>query len=259
MQNIKFHADDYGYSANISQNILDCLKRETIQEMSIMIDSDEKLLQKIQDMNLKNISLHLNLTSLASVGNTDNSKFLKQLTFFKLFFLKNSKKTICMEEISHQIDKYKRFFPDVKLHIDGHHHIQIIPWIFTFLLNNKDFKISSIRIPNEKIVFLSFSYLINLTFYRNLFAVLILKALTVNLKKFSKRNFAGLLYSGIYTENNLNKHIAKLKSKKAVTELTFHPGTGLESEKETFKDNHFKYVTSKNRLREFHLLMSRSK
>ena len=99
MQNIKFHADDYGYSANISQNILDCLKSKTIQEMSIMIDSDEKLIQKIQNMKLKNISLHLNLTSLASVGNTHNSKFLKQLTFFKLFFLKNSKKTICMEEI----------------------------------------------------------------------------------------------------------------------------------------------------------------
>ncbi|MCH1612820.1 MAG: ChbG/HpnK family deacetylase, partial [Flavobacteriales bacterium] len=163
MQNIRFHADDYGYSANISQNILDCLKSKTIQEMSIMIDSDEKLLQKIQDMKLKNISLHLNLTSLASVGNTHNSKFLKQLTFFKLFFLKNSKKTICKEEISHQIEKYKRFFPDVKLHIDGHHHIQIIPWIFTFLQNNKDFKIDSIRIPNEKIIFLSFSYLINLT------------------------------------------------------------------------------------------------
>jgi len=259
MQNIKFHADDYGYSVNISQNILDCLKRETIQEMSIMIDSDEKLLQKIKDMNLKNISLHLNLTSLASVGNADNSKFLKQLTFFKLIFLKNSKKSICIEEISHQIDKYMRFFPDVKLHIDGHHHIQIIPWIFTFLRNNKDFKIDSIRIPNEKIVFLSFSYLINLTFYRNLLAVLILKLLTINLRQFSKRDFAGLLYSGIYTENNLNKHISILAGRNVTTELTFHPGTGLESEKKTFKDNHFKYVTSKNRLREFHLLMSRSK
>jgi len=259
MQNIKFHADDFGYSRNISENILECLEMNCIQEISVMIDSDEKLLQKIRDKNIRNISLHLNLTSLYSVGNKNNVKFLKKLSFFKLFFLTKNEKFMCSEEISYQINKYKKLFPDIKLHIDGHHHIQIVPWIFTFLKNYNDYEIDSIRIPNEKIVFLGLFYFLKPTFYRNLVAVIILKILTINLKKYSKRNFAGLLYSGIYTENTLKKHLSKLVASRLSTELTFHPGTGLESEKQTFKENHFKYVTSKNRLHEFNLLMSRSK
>lgn len=259
MHNIKFHADDYGYSENISNNILECLETNSIQEISIMIDADRDLLGKVMDLKLKNISLHLNLTSLSSVGNENNSKFLKQLTFFKLFFLTKRKKLICLQEISFQIEKYRTLFPDVKLHINGHHHIQIIPWIFTYLKNYKNCKIESIRIPNEKIVFLSFFYFLNLTYYRNLIAVLILKILTLNLKKYTKRNFAGLLYSGIYNQGTLTKHITKLKNQDLTTEITFHPGTGLETEKEYFKQHHYKFVSSKNRLHEFNLLMSRGK
>ena len=47
--------------------------------------------------------------------------------------------------------------------------------------------IVDLRIPDEKIRFLSVRYLYSLTFYRNLIAVLILKILCVGRKKFMKK------------------------------------------------------------------------
>ena len=83
---LKIHADDYGYSENISQNILDCYKNGIINSLSVMIDTSDKLISKLINSNIENISLHLNLTSLASANNKEDEEFLKSLTFTKLFF-----------------------------------------------------------------------------------------------------------------------------------------------------------------------------
>ena len=47
--------------------------------------------------------------------------------------------------------------------------------------------------------------------------------------------FAGLLYSGIYDKKSLQQHLNILQKSKLDSEITFHPGTGLESEKNYFK------------------------
>ena len=46
---LKIHADDYGYSENISQNILDCYKNGIINSLSVMIDTSDKLINKYAD------------------------------------------------------------------------------------------------------------------------------------------------------------------------------------------------------------------
>jgi len=106
-------------------------------------------------------------------------------------------------ELNHQIEKFIEHFEYNNIEVDGHHHIQAIPWIYKFLIDHKEIQIENIRIPSEKIVLLDFKCLFNLTFYRNLVAVLILKLLCLRKKRYAKKGFAGLLYSGIYNLNSL--------------------------------------------------------
>ena len=58
------HADDYGYSQNISKDILFCIDNGLVNSVSVMIHADEKSLENLIEKKLLNISLHLNLTSL---------------------------------------------------------------------------------------------------------------------------------------------------------------------------------------------------
>ena len=63
-------------------------------------------------------------------------------------------------------------------------------------MSNKEL-IIQLRIPNEKVKFSQLNFF-NITFWRNLLAVNILKIITVGKNKYQYKNFAGLLYSGIY-------------------------------------------------------------
>ena len=252
--NIFIHADDYGYSENISRDILSCIDDGIVNSVSVMVYGNQEYYQKIKNRNLKNISLHLNLTSLNLNEEHKNSKILNNLSFTKLFFANKKLKELCKAEIEKQILIFKDEFGYDDFNADGHHHIQIIPWIFDFL-SNKEF-IIQLRIPNEKVKFFSIKIFYNITFWRNLLAVNILKILTLWKSNNRYKNFAGLLYSGIYNNKIFLKHLKSLKKSDLPFEITFHPGSGTESEKEIFKHSHFKYVTSKNRRTEFNLLKS---
>ena len=62
-------------------------------------------------------------------------------------------------------------------------------------------------------------------------AVNILKIITVGKNKYQYKNFAGLLYSGIYNNKIFLKHLKSLSKSDLPFEITFHPGSGIESEK----------------------------
>ncbi len=249
---IFIHADDYGYSKNISQDILSCIDDGIVNSVSVMIHANIEDFENIKKRELKNISLHINLTSLNLSEQYVNYKILNNLSFSKLFFANKKLQKICKSEIHNQISMFKEIFGNEVISIDGHHHIQVIPWIFKFL-RNEEFHIQ-LRIPNEKVIIYSLKLLKNITFWRNLIAVKILKILSLGKNKYRAKNFAGLLYSGIYNEKILLKHIKKLSKSGLPFEITFHPGSGTKLEKGNFKPNHFKYVTSKNRKSELSLL-----
>jgi len=253
-KNIFIHADDFGYSENISQDILSCINDGIVNSVSVMVYANKEYYEKIKNCNLKNISLHLNLTSLNLNEERKNNKILNNLSFTKLFFANKKLKEICKAEIEKQILVFKDEFGFNEINIDGHHHIQIIPWIYDFL--SKKGLIIQLRIPNEKIKIFSIKIFYNFTFWRNLLAVIILKIITLGKSKYKAKNFAGLLYSGIYNNKIFFKHLKSLSKSDLPFEITFHPGSGIESEKENFKHSHFKYVTSKNRRTEFNLLKS---
>ena len=69
-----FHADDYGYSESISNNILDCVDNGPINSVSIMINSEDYFLNRIKNYKNLNLTLHLNLTSLTNPGNNKNKE-----------------------------------------------------------------------------------------------------------------------------------------------------------------------------------------
>ena len=249
---IYIHADDYGYSQNISQDIMFCIDNGLVNSVSVMIHADEDTLNNLQKKELKNISLHLNLTSLNLGSEYDNQSKLNNLSFLKLFFAGKKTKKICSKEIDYQINKFKNKFNHDTLSIDGHHHIQLIPWIFRILQNRNEN--IQIRIPNEEIFLFSRKSVFKILFWRNLFALTTLKILSISKNKFSVKNFSGLLYSGIYNHTIFISHIKKMVNKDVPFEITFHPGSGCLSEKDIFKKSHFKYVTSPRRKDELNLL-----
>ena len=252
--NMFIHADDYGYSKNISKDILSCIDEGIINSISVMVHGNKIYYEKIKNYNLKNISLHLNLTSLNLDEDYKNNKILNNLSFTKLFFANKKLKELCKSEIEKQILIFKDIFEYEEINVDGHHHIQIIPWLFDFLSDKED--IIQLRIPNEKIKFFSITTFFNITFWRNLLAVNILKIITIGKNRYRAKNFAGLLYSGIYNNKILLKHIKNISKSDLPFEITFHPGSGNEDERENFKHNHYKYVTSKKRKTERDLLKS---
>ena len=81
-----FHADDYGRSKLISDNILHCIKYGNINSVSVMIGFDENSHKKIKKIKKKiNFKLHLNLTEKNKFNNFKNYSFLKLL--FLPFFI----------------------------------------------------------------------------------------------------------------------------------------------------------------------------
>lgn len=251
------HIDDYGYTKSMSEKIMNCIDNGSVNSVSIMIDTEPELIEKIKQQGSVLKKLHLNLTSLNEVRNISNHDKLSSLTFLRLFFAGKNIKEICKKELNNQIEKFIEHFEYNDIEVDGHHHIQAIPWIYNYLIDHKKIQIENIRIPSEKIVLLDFKSLFNLTFYRNLVAVLILKLLCLGKKRYTKKGFAGLLYSGIYNLNTLKKHLYKLNNFYGEFEITFHPGHPAKSEHQVFKENHLKYVTSKNRVREYELLQNK--
>ena len=122
-KNIQLHADDFGRSKEISNNILKCVKFGFLDGVSVMINHDNdchKILKKIKNVNIR---LHLNLTEFPK------SESYKNLSFLKLIFLNNIRKKKVIKEIDSQINKFIKIYKPRKLKIDGHEHVHMIPWI----------------------------------------------------------------------------------------------------------------------------------
>ena len=130
MNKIYFHADDYGRSKQISNNIINCIKKGNINSVSVMVSYLPYIYhKKLKNLKNVNIKLHLNLTELPR----KNLKKINDLSFLKLVFLKSKNKKIIYNEIENQIKRYKKLYKLKSIQIDGHEHVQMIPWIFNFI------------------------------------------------------------------------------------------------------------------------------
>jgi predicted glycoside hydrolase/deacetylase ChbG (UPF0249 family) len=217
------HADDFGMNDSISKSILDCIQTGSINSVSVMLGGSTKYYQDLIKTGIK-IKLHLNLTSNPKIYNSSNKNLMDELTFFKLLYMKKQFREQILGEIRLQIKDFSEFFESERIALDGHHHIQIIPWIYESFSTFEEFDISEVRISKEKIFIDKYSVLLNPRFYRNLTAVLLLKKVcsSIENKYENTPNFYGLLYSGLHSISTIEKF--KTIQHDQLSEISFHPG-----------------------------------
>ena len=75
----------------------------------------------------------------------------KNLRFIKLLFLSKKKREFVYKEIDNQIKEFIKLYNLNGISINGHEHVQMIPWIYKYLYNNKNIK--DIRYVDEKLIF----------------------------------------------------------------------------------------------------------
>jgi len=256
---IYINADDFGRSELISKNILKTIESGMINSVSIMVDEDEKYYKILKNYNVKK-KLHVNLTDYRPNHKFEDSNvLLKNLTFFKLLFLKKKYRNIVFHEIDRQIKLYVDYFEINELIIDGHQHIHVIPWIYNYLFKYEKYKIIEIRLPKEKFFIGDIKSFLKLKFYRNIVAYILLNIIIrffLKEKIFSPR-YSGMIYSGIYNETIFINNYRFMKKRFSSFEIAFHPGFTTYEEQDEFYDLFFKYYSSEDRKNEFRLAMKK--
>ena len=260
-----FHADDFGRSPNISKTIYTCIKKKIITSISIIVSEKIYGLKYLRKTNVKK-RLHLNLTDFSEKQSKKN--FIYNLSFLHLLLMPllpnfkiNNKKI--ENEILRQIKKYKKYLKKDDVFIDGHQHIHMIPWIFNLIFDlRKKNKIVNIRIPNE-IFSINLLDLLNFSILKNIFKYLLIKIfIYISRSKIDKikynYNFFGIIYSGLPNKKSLNKIILlnKKNNNSKKLEILLHPGYATLNEKKLFKKDFFQYYVSKNRIKEFDIAKS---
>lgn len=249
------HADDFGMNDSISKSILDCIQNGSVNSVSVMVGGSNKYFNDLLKSGVK-IKLHLNLTSNPKIYNSKNQELIRNLDFFKLLFLKKKYQQIVLDELKSQMKNYCEIFDIDTIAVDGHHHIQCIPWIYQSLPTFEEFNLSEVRISNEKIFIDKYSDFLNPRFYRNMLAVLILKQICsgINTKYQNTPNFYGLLYSGIHDISTIEKFIISQSSQ--VNEISFHPGMIKNQDIDTMHPKDFNYYNNNYRKVDYDLVFS---
>ncbi len=253
---IHIHADDFGRSELISQNILKCINNRQISSVSVLVGFDEKYFDDIIKKKV-NIKLHVNLTE-------SNKNFLinNSYTFFELLFLRlnpnfSQHKQNIISQLETQIQYFKKKFKINDIKIDSHEHIHTIPWIYKILKNlKKKHNIIEIRNPSERFYFVGFKYFINFTYLTNLLKLSLIKFLNIFNDINNTNNFTGLNYTGIQNIKTIKKGIKQYNSSDKNIEVLIHPGYTNINEKEKFDKKYFRYYSSSERLKEFKIVSS---
>lgn len=252
--------DDYGRSPNINKTILNCINSGVVKSISIMVGmSDNKYYRIVKKKKLIK-KLHLNLTDRPKCYNVESKELMNNMSLFKLLFVTKKEKEIIKLEIESQIIEFVKNFGEKNLKIDGHEHVQMIPWIYNFLINYKKHKISEIRYSIEKLTLFEKNFLFTKQFLRNFIGIIFLKFLTFFFKKkFKSSFFFGLLYSNMYNKNILLKNIKFIKKNKLYfknykyVEILIHGGHCIKKEKKLFTQKYFNYFYNRQRLIEYKL------
>jgi predicted glycoside hydrolase/deacetylase ChbG (UPF0249 family) len=259
-----FHADDFGRSKLISNNILYCIKYGNINSVSVMMGFDNNSHKKIQRIKKKiKFKLHLNLTEKNKFSNLKNYSFLK-LLFLPLFFNFKKEKKIMRDLIKIQINEFIKFYKTNIIKLDSHEHVHMIPWIFDLIIKDlKTFNIKEIRIPDEKFFISSKTHIFNKFYLVNLIKLSLMKVFSyviqnkIKNKKIKILNFTGLVYSGFQDFFSIKLGVKKNYDGCSDIEILSHPGFTNETEINSFDKKYFDYYSSIKRKEEYNLCLSR--
>lgn len=223
---IEIHADDFGISPDASEQIIDCINKGCVNGTSIMPNSPYlaecmKLL-KTECKKEVYLSVHFDLiTGKAVTGRsilTDregffNISYLRYILICFLPFFRKKYLDAVKKELSSQLDICLPYLDREHIRIDSHRHVHMIPAVFSVimdLIREKGLKLSYIRITKD--VPYAYRGIGHFSYFRpvNIIKCLLLYAFgNINLIRFGKSlegktaDFAGILFSGSLTENNL--------------------------------------------------------
>ena len=246
------NADDFGISESASNDIVYLIKNGKINSVSVMVNQFEFDPNLILNEDVK-IKLHLNLTTQFKSNFINGDNKYHDKSFFRLLFTFNKyKRRKIIEEIDSQIRKFKILFNKDKIAVDGHHHIQMVPWIYNYL-SNSNHNIVELRNSCENYLSINFFTIYKFKVIRNLIALSLLKFLRlfhVN-KNENHLNYCGMIYSGIYTKKILDYQKKYLNKKNHDYEVALHPGCVKPSEADLFNRRDKGFLISNKRKIEF--------
>lgn len=228
MENIKFHIDDYGILPMVNKSIINFIKNDKIDSISIICNSSfhaahiNELIKVIKKKKI-DVSCHLNLTEF--LAKKEKLSF-KKLLFYSFFPNSKIKKKI-NNLLEKQINIFLTKIPlkNKTIFIDGHQHIHILPIVqneiikilkkkklsFKFRNSNEDFIIN----PN-----LSIKIFLN---YIKLFTIKFIYLIFKQNKNYLNKNFIGVIATGIQSKKIIIKSLSRLNLKKGYTQVLFHP------------------------------------
>lgn len=257
------HADDFGLTRNITDDILECIDAGVINSVSIMANGEafEYGIAELMKRKHVHVSLHLNLTRGKPLSNLSEVFSLVDKTtgyfkcdfhdmFLALYFSNKAKVRLLKEHIRKEyIGQIEKIIPFVRstgkpLKIDSERGMHLLPPILDLVLDlHGAFPIEMVRLSDDRLIFpilnnnKSGRYtLVNLIKFSVLYCI---NQLNRSTQKLQAKNikycdlYVGVQYSGRMSAEiiraiiNLNKDLEM--------ELICHPGKALESELASFQ------------------------
>jgi predicted glycoside hydrolase/deacetylase ChbG (UPF0249 family) len=142
MVNICLCADDYAISPGVSRGILELIAAKRLTAVSVITASDywpewSQALLPLQE-NI-DVGLHIVLTNLKPLGQlptfASTGQFPSLGTIVKKAYLRILSYEEIKTEIEQQLQRFYLYFGCWPSHIDGHHHVHILPGIRELIFN----------------------------------------------------------------------------------------------------------------------------
>ncbi|MDD3665035.1 MAG: ChbG/HpnK family deacetylase [Bacteroidales bacterium] len=283
-QKIDIHIDDYAISVNASKTILELVRQNKVNSISIIPNFEcfsqcMSMLDKelsIYPIGKLKIAIHLNFMEGKSCASYKDVKNLVDekgrlsaswgsllLASYNPFIYKKVKNQL-KQEIRFQIKQIRdNLSEDYKIRLDSHQHTHVIPIVFNALCEvivEDKLNIEYIRIPKEPI----FLFLRHTEFFNTYSLINLLKNLILNMygtlaeRKIRSWDIEytimwGILMSGNMDWNRVKNLLHDFQNyaylKKRDLEILFHSGTVLPEEitSEYSKQGFTQFHLSKNR------------
>lgn len=273
---IIINADDYGFSKNSTEDILECVEDGVLNSVSLIPNGYwfEKAAEKIQSHKKVAVAAHLNLCEGHPITPAEEIPYLVD----EAGYLKNNFQSLLIKyvklgeegrkelvgqirtELTAQVEKVRDKITANTIHIDSHKHTHVLPFIFEWLASDKNIQYEYIRIPRERF------YTSRSRLYTGWLGFNTIKQKWINTvislgrcfekavenNRHHNNEFIGILYTGRMDYNNAKSALKKINPDEDKTlEIMFHPGQ-LKKGEETFLTDPAdrKFYASKNRLME---------
>ena len=149
------NADDFGFTEGVTEGILKCMQHGIVTSTTVMANMPfaGEGIRRLLAEGHRSVGIHLNLTS-GPAARTRNSRlispngtFLGAGVLWRQGMLRRLPAEQIELELAAQIETIRSMDIDVS-HVDGHHHIHVLPQIAPVVaILCKRYKISGVRLP----------------------------------------------------------------------------------------------------------------